>query len=321
MTRRPPRKLQARHALLGLALITALYLAALAWVDSRNAVFAQTGTLWRILPALCLLAMLSFVLRYLRWRWLLRRSGMQGLAWLRGFAAYLSGFTFTATPGKVGELLRIRYFMPMGVPASRVLAAFVYERLFDLLAVLLLASLLALDHAGLFLSVLLFVACLAALVVAVIQRPAWLRYPASRLHRAGWSGTARLICTLSRGLRQCRTWHTLPDAFVSLMAGILAWGCVSAAFVVMLHALNIALPLSQALGIYPLAMLAGAASMLPGGIGSTEATIIVLLVHAGIAVEAATLAAIGIRLATLWFSIVCGLLCAMRLEASNRCHG
>jgi uncharacterized membrane protein YbhN (UPF0104 family) len=70
----------------------------------------------------------------------------------------------------------------------------------------------------------------------------------------------------------------------------------------------------EAFTIYPLAMLAGAASMLPGGVGSTELTIILLLGVYGVTFSIATIAAIGIRFATIWFAVLAGFICLGILE-------
>lgn len=314
MSPAPPATLRPRRAVLALAVITVLYVGALAWVDSRNDIMAPLQALARVAPMLLGLTLVSFGLRYLRWRWLLKRSGARHTPWWKGFAAYLSGFMFTATPGKVGELLRIRYFGRFGVAPERVLAAFIHERSFDLLSVLLLATLLLAHHPRLFAVALSFTALLVGAVVTLMHKPAWLRQTAGRLHRMSLKRLARFAGLLCRGLRQCRVWVTPADTLVCLALGLLAWGTVSAAFTLLLHSLHLQLPLLQALGTYPLAMLAGAASMLPGGIGSTEATIIVLLTQAGSSAETATLAAIGIRLTTLWFSILCGMASALLLE-------
>lgn len=55
--------------------------------------------------------------------------------------AYLAGFAFTATPGKVIELICIRYFTRVGVPSNISFSSFIYERSLDLIVVLFLASL------------------------------------------------------------------------------------------------------------------------------------------------------------------------------------
>ena len=85
-------------------------------------------------------------------------------------------------------------------------------------------------------------------------------------------------------------------------------------FVLLLHQLGAGLPVLAGLSVYPMAMLAGAVSMIPGGLASTEATIVVLVTSQGASAGTAALAAIGIRLATLWFAILCGLLAVALLE-------
>jgi uncharacterized membrane protein YbhN (UPF0104 family) len=58
--------------------------------------------------------------------------------------------------------------------------------------------------------------------------------------------------------------------------------------------------------------------MSPGGLGTTEAAIIVVLNEFGVPFDRATIAAIGIRLGTLWFAIVLGFLAILVLEFVNR---
>ena len=55
-------------------------------------------------------------------------------------------------------------------------------------------------------------------------------------------------------------------------------------------------------------MLAGALSFLPGGLGGAEAIMISLLVLKGMTMPAAIAATVFIRLATLWFAVLIGLL-------------
>ena len=296
--------------------VTALYVIILIWVDSRNQVFSQLPLVAATLPALMALSLLSYAVRYLRWQWLLRRAHGP-VPWLRGFLAYLAGFAFTATPGKVGELVRIRYFQPLGVPASRVLAAFVFERAFDLMVIVLLSG-LAIHDVRLFWLLLAFVITLLAVVYLVALYPRRLGRIAAILRYKNHSRMARVARTLKTGLAGCRTWLTPTDMAISLVLGLIAWGLTAMAFVLLLHRLGIALPLPTAAAIYPTAMLAGAASMLPAGIGTTEVTIVALLALHQIPVGVATLVAVGIRAASLWFAVLCGFTALGVLERYQR---
>lgn len=305
--------MKLHRAFAGFALLTVAYLCLLLWADRGRGLFAGIERLAPLLPPLMLASLLAYALRFARWTWLLRRAGYH-VGDGRGLVAYLSGLAFTATPGKVGELLRIRYFAPRGVPPERVIAAFVYERAFDLLAVLLLAS-VAVQRPGLWLAALGFVALFLVPVLIFAARPKAMTRTAAWLKRHGARTPARGLRILSRGLALCRHWFTAADAVLALLLGLLAWGVTALSFVWLLHRLGVTeLSFAAALSAYPLAMLAGAASMLPGGLGSTEAAIALLLGWHGVPVATATLAAVGIRLATLWFAIACGLLAVSWLE-------
>lgn len=311
--------MRIKAALLGFVALTVLYLGALVWNDARRHVFAGLISLAGVLPALMALSLLTYGLRFVRWRWLLARAGHPTPAGA-GFLAYLAGFAFTATPGKVGELIRVRYFMPLGVPSARVVAVFVFERALDLLVVLAL-SLLAIRDTRLLAVAALFVTGCLAVVVMLACWPGLLAGIERRLELWRLPGIARLAGTLTHGFAGARVWMRPPDLLAGLLLGLLAWGATALGFVYLLCHLGVtALPLGEALAIYPQAMLAGAASMMPGGVGSTEAAITALLALAGVAVPIGVLAAVGIRLATLWFAILCGLMALGILEARRLVH-
>ena len=60
--------------------------------------------------------------------------------------------------------------------------------------------------------------------------------------------------------------------------------------------------------VYAIAMLAGALSFMPGGLGGAEAAMVALLVWGGASSPEAVAATVLIRLATLWFAVVLGVL-------------
>ena len=293
--------------------LSALYLGVLAWADARGGVFAHGAALWSLAPVLCGASWLSYVLRYARWRWLLGRAG-RPVAGVPGFLAYVAGFAFTATPGKVGELLRVRYFGQQGVPGATVVGAFVFERAMDLVVVLALGSLYVV-RPDVWLFVAFFVAGFLACLALVAWRPQLLFRMAAWIRARGGPRLSRPLVLLGQGLLQTRRWLTLPDLLVSLACGFAAWGLTSWAFLHLLRALaGLPVPTMQVLAMYPLAMLAGAASMLPGGIGSTEVALVALVAAAGVPVAVGAVAAVGIRLATLWFAIACGVASVAILE-------
>ena len=304
--------MKIRNALIGFFLVTVCYLFALVWADSQKHIFNEIPVLASILPWLSLISLTSYIARYIRWHWLLRRAG-QNTPYIRGFLAYLSGFAFTATPGKVGELVRIRYLIPIGVSAELVISTFIFERAFDLVAVLLLAS-IAISRADLFIFVLFFVAVFISVLIFFAYYPNFLLRVSESFLRRGFLRTAKMVMTLCEGFRGMLQWVNILDIGIALGLGIIAWGLTSFGFLMLLHFLGLSMPFKAAFAIYPLAMLVGAASMLPGGLGSTELAIVALLAAQGVQLSVAAIAAVGIRLATIWFAILSGFISIVILE-------
>lgn len=292
-------------------LILTLYVALLWWGDRKYQVFDDLVPFLRLLPMVAVMSMLSYAIRFTRWHALLRWVGYV-TPWRRGFLAYLSGFAFTATPGKVGELSRIRYLQPLGVQPKDVMSAFILERTLDILAVLFL-SLTVVMH-GHFLGVALaFVACIVVLVtgLAFYGRP--LELASLGLDRLNMPGLAKALESLRHAFTGLRRW-SLRQWAISFVLGLLAWTLTALSFVIVLNGLDIAVLTTRALGIYPLAILAGAASMLPGGLGSTEAAIVAQLRWLDVQMALALAAAVVIRLGTLWFAVLVGALSILALE-------
>ncbi len=307
-----------RRSALWLLLMAGLYVAGLVWADRRSGALAG----WQqILPMLWLPVLLALpfgLLRFLRWQALLAWAGHR-LPFGLSLVCYLAGFAFTATPGKVGELVRIRYLTRLGVPSGRVLAASVFERLCDLFAVLLLALPAAAGQPFAFLAAVLFVCAIALVCSVAARRPQWLLVLARRLRGLGRPGAplARLLQWLATGFAGLGLWARPGVIAFGLAIGVLAWSLNSATLVLILHSLDVSLPALLQWSLLPLAILVGAASMIPGGIGSTELVVVTVLVAHGVDWPTAVLAAVAVRLCTLWLSIAIGFLAMAWLERSS----
>src|SRR5207249_4789587 len=82
---------------------------------------------------------INYLLRFLKWELYLRRLGVR-IPLSDSFLIFLSGFSLTVTPGKVGEVLKSYLLREAhGVPMARTAPIVVAERLTDLVALALLA--------------------------------------------------------------------------------------------------------------------------------------------------------------------------------------
>jgi glycosyltransferase 2 family protein len=273
-------------------LAAASYLAAVLWVGR-----VEVGAALKLIEADTLLALLAlsslnYGLRFARWHYYLRALG-SGISIRNDLRIYLGGFALTTTPGKAGEMARSLWLRPYGVPAAASLAAFLAERLQDFLAIALLSSLGASLYRGahwlLTASFALVVAAIIVLQGAAIVEPV-LRWLAGR--------RGRLVNAVRR---------LSEILLLALLTGLLAWGAEALALYVLLQVLGHPLPPPTAVSIYALSMLAGALSFMPGGLGGSEATMIVLLRMFGAPLPIAVSATLIIRLTTLWFAVLLGI--------------
>lgn len=282
------------------------------WPEVRAAV-ARVGGLGAL--ALLGLSLLNYGLRFLRWQFYLRVLGAPQ-PWRPSLSIYLAGFALTTTPGKAGEALRSVFLLPRGVPCAASMAAFVSERVSDLLAILLLACLGLAAHPGLIPLVAVGAAATLGLMALLGRERTLLRW-----HQALEGGSSRLRTGLRHALgallaaRRChRAAVLLPATALSLAA----WSAEAGALHLLLHWLGMDTRWVFSFFVYAVGMLAGALSFLPGGLGGAEAAMVGLLLLDGQSQPAAVAATVVIRLATLWFAVALGLLALGRLLWHSR---
>lgn len=311
-----PQPGQGRRSFMYLLLSAAIYLGVLLYVDRGTGILSRLAGLSGPLALCATLVMISFGLRYQRWRGALRSQEHGHTPWWNGLRAYLTGFAFTASPGKAGELLRIRYFSKMQVPPSAVLANFIYERGLDLLVVTVLGiGAAALVPAfGTLIAVVLVLLCLLCMVTRWQWLQAQLQILAARFR---WAPLRRLLDFLLDGARKTGPLLRLPTLLPGIAWGTLAWILTAVAFAYLCSTLGLSLRWYHALGIYPVAMLAGAVSFVPGGVGTTEAAIVLMLAALGVGMDVALAAAVGIRLISMWMAVMIGMLAVLSFELSR----
>ncbi len=272
---------------------------------------SQTG-----LALILSLSLLNYVVRCARWQWWLRRLDHRVPMRLNALY-YFAGFAFTTTPGKAGEAVRSVYLKRDGVSYPTSLAAFFVEKLADLGAMLFLAALAAWLFPRYRLLIVLMLALLVAVSVVVHHRYRvyqWLRSVGARLPAHWLPRLAHADHLINRASVLLRS----DVLSTSLFLGILAWGAEGVGFYYLLQFLNIDTTLAQAVGVYALAMLAGALSFLPGGLGSAEATMVLLLSLSGAGQAEAVAATLVCRLTTLWFAVALGSVALLGVETGRR---
>jgi uncharacterized protein (TIRG00374 family) len=277
------------------------------WEEVRDSLAQVT---WGDLLLLLLLSLVNYLLRFVRWRKFLRLQGYS-VPELANLRVYLSGFALTTTPGKAGEALRSLLLKPFGVSYPHSLAALLAERLGDLMAVLLLAcvGLYAYEPAR---PVVAVMAIFFIFGIWLLQQHALLGRIEQWLTRRFHQRLAHIISGFIDTLRHSGGLLSLPLLSYSLWLGVIAWGAEGLAFYYLLQVMGADVSLVVAMFIYAFAMLIGAISFLPGGLGGAEVTMTALLMLNGMDNGAAVAATLLIRLTTLWFAVVLGLLAMLK---------
>lgn len=292
---------------------TLLYVAVVAWAG-RDAVSAAVSHLraWQI-SSIFALSLFNYVLRFARWHGYLKSLGHR-VPVFRHLAIYIGGFSLTLAPAKAGEAIRSFYLKSHGVGYGDSLAAFLTERIMDVLAMLLIAGLAAwtLPGLGKAIAVLLIAAPLA---LAFLKHPHSPALVESMLCRVGLK---RLSGNLSGLFSSTNVLMRGPLLWWGLLLGVIAWGAEALGFGLLVEWLGIpAQPLAAA-GIYAAAIVVGAVSFIPGGLGSTEAVMGTLLMAQGASAVDAIAATFICRVATLWFAVGLGMIAMGRLELAKQ---
>jgi glycosyltransferase 2 family protein len=286
-------------------LAVAAYLIVALWLERADLVAALKLISVQTLVIVLALSLLNFGLRFLRWHWYLRMLG-SSIRPLDNLRIYVGGFALTTTPGSAGELARSVWLRPYGVPSNWSIAALFAERILDAIAVALLACLgLLIYPRGQWLLAVSLV--IATLLLILLFSPLAARSVSqwANAHQGRFAALAGRVAHVLRHVRDCLT---PKRAAQGLCLGLIAWSAEGWGFGILLRALGHPLPHAAAISIYAISKLAGATTLMPGGLGSSETTMIVLLKLLGIPLRTAVVATLLIRLATLWFAELLGFL-------------
>jgi len=274
------------------------------WAGWQNVIGAISHVgLLGILLAMSL-SLINYSLRFLRWQLFLNALG-HNIPWLPSLRIFLSGFALTTTPGKTGEALRGVFLKDYGVPFRKSFGAFLSERFSDLLAVSILAS------GGLWIHpearpILLIVGFVLAFALFAVQKDSWLHFIeklAKKILPDRFSHAVEFFLEMVIAFRSCFTKKVLLGG---IALGVAAWTAEAVALYTILHFLGYEINLMTAIFIYGFSLVIGGITLLPGGLGGAEVTMLQLLIINDVASSVAVAVTLVIRLTTLWFSVFLG---------------
>ncbi|MBS0574390.1 MAG: flippase-like domain-containing protein [Proteobacteria bacterium] len=305
-TRRPLRR--DRLVLAGLLLLFALGVVGIAratdWHDIAR-LFARLS-LGQV-AALLALSALNYALRGLRWHILVQSLGLHPRL-LANVLHFVGGFAMSVTPGRVGELVRLRWLArDSGVGLDRAAPVVVGDRASDLAALaLLLAG--ALGLATLSISGAVPLTLLALAAALAVTHPRLTAAAVALGHRLTGRRAPRLFARLRRMSRSLDRFARPAVLVPALLCGLIGWSAEAWAFHLLLGWFGAPTGFATALAIFVFATLAGGLTGAPGGLGGAEAAMIALLALDGTPLGIAIAATALIRATTLWFAVGLGII-------------
>jgi len=251
------------------------------------------------------LSLINYLLRFVRWDIYIKTLSNIRINTKYHLAYYLGGFALSTTPGKAGETIRSLYLIHHGISFTQSISAFFVERFLDLLAI----TLLSFAVVSLFSDYTLIVVITAIVAIALLP----LMHSQFFLNRLTTLSikiqNKRLSETLSHLTNLLRSSSQLLKnriLYGGLSIGMIAWAAEGIGLWVLLHYLGHDIAIMAAVGVYAIAVLVGALSLLPGGLGTTDVVMAMLLVSLGIDHATAVAATLICRVATLWFAVLLG---------------
>jgi len=304
-----------KNLILALAFGVAVYLVFALLSGLDYLLNALSGFHWSLLALTFGLIATSYAIRFARWSYYLGLLKVS-LPLQMNVTIFAAGLSMTISPGKFGEVLKSVFIRQVnGTPIARSAPAVVAERVTDATSLLawgfigalalgswpwLLPIFLALSTLG--------IAVLRSKRLSLLAEKALSKFPlVGRLaapHASSFHGASNELLAYR---------PLLAANVISFLAwGLDCWGVYLCA-----AGIGVGTPFLVIVFIYVVSLLAGSLSVLPGGIGVTEAGMAGMLVAiAGLSSELAVTLTFVIRLATLWFATsigVVGLLLARRL--------
>ena len=286
----------------------AVYTAIVLLSDVSRVIDAVSRISFYWIPLFLSLSLVNYTLRFLKWQYFLKRVDVH-IPSPESMSVFVAGFSMTVSPGKLGELLKCYLLKERrAIPVSRTSPVVVAERVTDLISMIFIAiiGLLLVEHKG----AMIAVGGGIVFVVAVMTFLLW---------NSAFSFLTNLLCRIKpvtkhrdsfeRFHMNCSALLDLKSMMISVPLGVLSWGAEAMVLCLVSMSLGIEPGLSVGLALlaHSAGTIAGAISMIPGGLGLTEITIGAILISVMPEVDAAVTTII-MRFATLWFAVLLGVI-------------
>lgn len=270
---------------------------------------------WLMFPLILALSFCNYIARFFKWEYYTKILNIK-IERKMSFMIFLSSFVMSVTPGKIGEVFKSYLLKEYnGTPVSKSAPIVFAERITDFLSLVLLSMAGALMFGygttliigfGIFFVLLVFIISskkLSYAIIGFLERFKFISRISHKIHTA-YDSIYQMV--------------RFKELIVTILLSIFAWAFECFSFYLIVNGFGpeniVHIDLLTATFVYGFATIAGAATMLPGGLGATDASITGLLVFLGITKSIAAASTMIIRAATLWFAVIVGIFAVMMYQ-------
>lgn len=292
-----------KNLLLFLAVSALIYLGLSFYADYDSILKAIKNIDLLVIPLVFLLAFLNYITRFLKWHYYLNLLRIK-VQITDSFGIFMSGLAMSATPGKLGELLKCYLVKKINdTPVSKTAPIIFAERLTDMISVVALAVGGAVFYEyGI--KVVVITGIFFILLVIIISSRKISLYLIKFL--SGINFLKKYLDQIKELYESAYNLIKLPSLISMTLLSFVAWFFECFGFYMVLYGLGIDASIFWAVFVYAFATIVGSITMLPGGLGATEGSITFLMIDNGVPKDLSVISTFLIRVATLWFAILVG---------------
>lgn len=267
---------------------------------------------WLLFPFLLVLSFCNYCARFLKWDYYTKVLDIK-IEKRMSFIIFLSSFIMAVTPGKIGEVFKSYLLKEQtGTPISKSAPIVIAERITDFLSLILLsiAGAITFNYGkGLIITIgILFILLIVLIssktisyaIITFLEKFRFFSRISHKIHSA-YDSIYRMV--------------RIKELIITIFLSIFAWFFECTGFYIVINGFNLEaavhIDIFVATFVYGFATVAGAVTMLPGGLGATDASITGLLIILTIPKSIAVASTLLIRVATLWFAVAVGIVAVL----------
>lgn len=293
-----------QRTLISIAFAGILYLAITIYIDFNLLIESFKKFDLLLLPVLLLLSLLNYFARFYKWDYYLNILKIN-ISKKDSLLIFMSGLLMSVTPGKIGELLKAYLVKTVNKTPASVTAPIIFaERATDFLSLTILALFGAYIYdygrnAALVITIIILIGIFILTNRKVFDSLMIVLSKIKFIHKR--------IESIEQLYHSTYTLLKLRPLLIAVSISVLSWGFECFGYYLVINNFINTIGIIWSFFSYSFSTIVGAVSMLPGGLGVTEGSFLLMLTSKGLSTSDAAATTFITRVVTLWFAVLVGI--------------